>query len=71
MGNDYDGGVFTIAYAIGNLMMTIGKYGMRNFQATDVNEKYSYKEYETYKLWIFIKSSIEDLVKHHQEHEKK
>ncbi len=45
MGNDYDGGVFTIAYAIGNLMMTIGKYGMRNFQATDVNEKYSYKEY--------------------------
>ena len=24
--------------------------------------KYSYKEYETSKLWIFIKSSIEDLV---------
>lgn len=45
MGNDYDGGVFTIAYAIGNLMMTIGKYGMRNYQATDVKEMYTYKEY--------------------------
>ena len=40
-----DAGVFTIAFAIGNLMMTIGKYGMRQFQVSDVDEKYSFKEY--------------------------
>lgn len=40
-----DAGVFTIAFAIGNLMMTIGKYGMRQFQVSDIQEKYSFKEY--------------------------
>lgn len=40
-----DAGTFTIAFAIGNLMMTIGKYGMRQFQVSDVDEKYSFKEY--------------------------
>lgn len=42
-----DAGVFTIAFAIGNLMMTIGKYGIRQFQVSDVEEKYSFKEYLT------------------------
>lgn len=40
-----DAGVFTIAFAIGNLMMTIGKYGVRQFQVSDVAEKYSFREY--------------------------
>lgn len=42
-----DAGVFTIAFAIGNLMMTIGKYGIRQFQVSDVDEKYSFREYLT------------------------
>lgn len=42
-----DAGVFTIAFAIGNLMMTIGKYGVRQFQVSDVDEKYSFREYLT------------------------
>lgn len=40
-----DAGIFTIAFAIGNLMMTIGKYGTRQFQVSDINEKYSFEEY--------------------------
>ena len=40
-----DAGIFVIAYAIGNLMLTIGRYGIRQFQASDVVEKYSYREY--------------------------
>lgn len=40
-----DAGIFVIAYAIGNLMLTIGRYGVRQFQASDVVEKYSYREY--------------------------
>lgn len=45
-----DAGVYTIAFAIGNLMLTIGKYGIRQFQVSDVNEKYSFKEYLTSRI---------------------
>ncbi len=45
LGNSTDSSIFVMAYAVGNLMMHIGKYGMRQFQVTDVREKYSYDEY--------------------------
>lgn len=40
-----DAGIFSIAYAIACLTVTVGKWGMRNFQVTDVQEKYSYSIY--------------------------
>ena len=40
-----DSSIFVIAYAVGNLVMTIGKYGTRNFQVTDINEQYSFFDY--------------------------
>lgn len=40
-----DAGIFSIAYAIACLALTVGNYGMRSFQATDVREKYSYSVY--------------------------
>ena len=40
-----DAGIFTIAFAIGNLMLTIGLYGIRQFQVSDVNTKYKFHEY--------------------------
>lgn len=40
-----DAGVFTIAYANANLFLTIGKYGMRNFQVSDVNGQFTFYEY--------------------------
>lgn len=40
-----DAGIFSIAYAIACLAATVGKWGMRNFQATDVQGKYSYSTY--------------------------
>ena len=40
-----DAGIFTIAFAIGNLMLTIGQYGIRQFQVSDVQEKYTFREY--------------------------
>lgn len=40
-----DAGVFTIAFAIGNLMLAIGKYGVRQFQVSDVEERYSFTDY--------------------------
>lgn len=38
-------GYLTIAFAIGNLMMSIGKFGVRSFQVTDINEQFSFGEY--------------------------
>lgn len=38
-------GVFTIAYANANLFLNVGKYGMRNYQASDIYAVYSYRAY--------------------------
>lgn len=38
-------GVFTIAYASANLFMNMGCYGMRNFQASDVQPQYGFRTY--------------------------
>ncbi len=40
-----DAGMLTIAFAIGNLMMTVGKFGVRNFQATDIENRFSFSVY--------------------------
>lgn len=38
-------GIYTIAYANANLFLTIGKYGMRNFQVSDIKGRYSFGDY--------------------------
>lgn len=38
-------GIFTLAYANANLFLNIGKYGMRNYQVSDVEQHYSFGEY--------------------------
>lgn len=40
-----DAGIFTIAYASANLFLTIGNYGMRSYQVTDVNHRFSFGDY--------------------------
>ena len=45
IGNTSDAGVFTFAYAAANLMMMIGKFGMRRFQASDLTNQYSLATY--------------------------
>lgn len=41
----YEAGVFTLAYASANLFLNIGKYGMRNFQVSDVKHQFTFKDY--------------------------
>ena len=41
----YDSGVFSIAFAVASLMLYVGLYGLRRFQASDINEEYSFAEY--------------------------
>lgn len=38
-------GIFTIANANANLFVTIGRFGMRNFQVSDVKRQFSFAEY--------------------------
>lgn len=38
-------GIYTISFTIANLAMCIGKYGVRNYQVTDVKDEYSFREY--------------------------
>ncbi len=38
-------GMITIAYAIANLFMSAGKYGIRTYQVTDVEEVHSFGDY--------------------------
>lgn len=40
-----DAGILTIAFAVGNLFMTVGKFGTRNFQVTDQEEEFSFYNY--------------------------
>lgn len=40
-----DAGIITIAFSVANLMMTIGKYGVRNYHVTDVSGLYTFSIY--------------------------
>ena len=43
-------GIFTIAYANANLFLNLGKYGVRNFQVSDVSEKYAFAPYHAARI---------------------
>ncbi len=51
-------GVFSIANANASLMYAIGRYGMRNYQVSDVREQYTFFEY----LWSRIFTSAAMIV---------
>ncbi|MCQ2516078.1 MAG: hypothetical protein MJ094_04365 [Saccharofermentans sp.] len=38
-------GIFTITWTVANLLVNIGKYGMRSYQATDINQNYTFIQY--------------------------
>lgn len=45
-----EAGIFTIAYAIANLLLLIGRYGVREYQASDVNRVFTWSEYYVSRL---------------------
>ena len=38
-------GFFSLCYATAQLLLTVGRYGMRTFQATDLNAAFTFREY--------------------------
>ena len=53
-----DAGIFTIAFAIANLIMTVSRYGIRQFQASDAHEKYSFQTYRNWRAVTTLASII-------------
>lgn len=52
-----DAGMLTIAFAVGNLMMPIGKFGIRSYQTTDVKNRFSFSVYLKTRIvtvWMMI-----------------
>ena len=52
-------GIFSLANANANLFINVGKYGMRNFQVSDLKKEYSFREYRlsrviTVVLMLFV-----------------
>ncbi len=43
-------GIFSIAFATGNLFLYLGNYGVRNYQVSDLSEKYSFHGYLWHRL---------------------
>ena len=44
--NLIDAGIFSIAYTNSILLLNIGKFGMRNFQVSDITEEFNFFEYK-------------------------
>ena len=38
-------GIISLAYALGNIFFSLGRYGVKNYQATDVNEEFCLRSY--------------------------
>lgn len=45
-----DGGIYSIAYATAQLMFTIGSFDVRVYQSTDVEEKFKFQDYYTFRI---------------------
>lgn len=43
-------GFFSLSYATAQLLLTVGRYGMRTYQATDLEHKYLFAEYSVSRL---------------------
>lgn len=46
----YEAGVFSIAYTFTQMIATIGNYGMRSFQVSDIKKEYQFSTYYTSRI---------------------
>jgi O-antigen/teichoic acid export membrane protein len=53
-----DAGIFSIGYAISTIACVIGAYGVRNYQVTDVNNRYRFKSYLVARLLTIFTSLV-------------
>lgn len=53
-----DGGIFSLTYAIAQMMLFIGTFEVRNYQASDVKEKFELNDYVTFRIITCIVMGI-------------
>lgn len=56
--NTEDAAIFTIAYSVASLLLFVGKYGVRNFQVSDINEEFSFGEYRAHRYVTTIAMTL-------------
>lgn len=47
-------GIYSIAYATGNLFLYLGNYGVRNYQVSDLHEQYSFRVYLSHRVLTML-----------------
>ena len=47
---DAEAGLISLAFSVAYLMITIGNYGVRNFQVTDLTPRFGFREYRTHRM---------------------
>lgn len=60
--NIIDAGNFVIAYAIANLLIMVGRYGIRQYQVSDINEQFVFSEYLVLRIITTIIMMISAIV---------
>ena len=48
--DNYYADMFSYSFALSQLLVTIGLFQVRNYQATDVREKYEFTDYFTFRI---------------------
>ena len=49
-----EGGVFSLAFATSQILLTVGKFGVRSFQATDIKKEFSFGIYLQTRIWFCL-----------------
>lgn len=57
-----EAGIFTIANANANLFLTIGKYGVRYFQVSDVKNQFAFSEYRVSRILTTIAMVVVSII---------
>lgn len=45
-----DAGILTFAFSVANLLMTVGKFGVRNYQVVHESEEYSFQDFFHFRM---------------------
>lgn len=54
--------IFSIAWSISQLMYTIGTFQIRTYQATDITEKFNFKQYLEFRLLTILFMMISSIL---------
>ncbi|MBQ7943982.1 MAG: oligosaccharide flippase family protein [Lachnospiraceae bacterium] len=49
-----EGGIFSLAFATAQILLTLGKFGVRSYQATDINDEIELGTYLVTRIWFCI-----------------